>query len=230
MNVGVVGYCPPTKFDEKEALRMICEAYDRVVAMAPGQQISIVSGLTNVGVLKIAYDEAERRGWRKIGVACKKAMEHPLFPVDESVIVGDNWGDESKTFIDMLNAIIRIGTGAQSIRETEEVKRRGLPAFEYDLPALLQPSKEKWPPLDPGTVVKTTQENPKEAETWLPEARARRRWGVQGTIVTHHDSHGLYYEVRHPDGTIGGYDPTELEVVPQPQSHLQGEKHVTKKR
>ncbi len=135
--VGVVGYCPPTKFDENEALRMIQEAYDKITEQFSGHQIVIVSGLTNVGVLKIAYEEATRRGWRTEGVACKLAEDHPLYPVDEKVIFGEKWGDESPTFVESIQAIVRIGIGKQSLRETELVKSKGFPAFEYDLPFLL---------------------------------------------------------------------------------------------
>ena len=134
--LGVVGYCPPTRFDEDEARRMIVDAYDRVRKSCPDREIAVVSGLTNVGVLKIAYDEAAKRGWKTVGVACEGAMEHPLFPVTARIVVGANWGDESPTFVGVLDAIVRIGTGKQSVRETEEVKRNGKSAFEYDLPVL----------------------------------------------------------------------------------------------
>ncbi len=72
---------------------------------------------------------------------------------------------------------------------------------------------EKWPPIDPGTAVRTTQPNMAMRDEWTPEGWAKRQWGVQGGVITHHDSHGLCYEVRHPDGTVGCYDPTELVVV-----------------
>jgi hypothetical protein len=135
--VGVVGYCPPTKFDEVEAQRMIVEAYDKVASQFPEHEISIVSGLTNVGVLKIAYEEAAKRGWRTVGIACKLALNYERYPVDEEIIFcGENWGDESPLFVSHIQAIIRIGLGKQSLRETETVKERGFPAFEYDLPAL----------------------------------------------------------------------------------------------
>ena len=74
-------------------------------------------------------------------------------------------------------------------------------------------SIKKWPPIDPGTAVKTTQPNWDKCEEWTDEGWARRKWGVDGVILTHHDSHGLCYEVRHPDGTVGCYDPSELMVI-----------------
>jgi hypothetical protein len=71
---------------------------------------------------------------------------------------------------------------------------------------------QKWPPISPGTPVRTTLQNTSDKE-WTAEARQNRKWGVEGTIITHHSSHGLCYEVRHTDGTVGAYDPTELEEI-----------------
>ncbi len=136
LRIGVVGYCPPTKFDEKEARRMIIDAYNKIEAQYPTILKVVISGLTNVGVLKIAYEEAIKRNWKTVGIACNKAMEHELFPVDEKIIAGDNWGDESPTFLSNIDIIVRIGVGKQSIVETEEAKKFGKLAFEYNLPVL----------------------------------------------------------------------------------------------
>lgn len=133
IRVGIVGYCPPTKFNKVEARRMIVDAYNQIAQQYPETAKSVVSGLTNVGILKIAYEEAVKRGWRTVGIACKRAEEHELFPVDEKLIVGDNWGDESEAFLDNIDLMVRIGIGKQSIAETEETKRRGKKVFEYDL-------------------------------------------------------------------------------------------------
>lgn len=134
--VGAVGYCPPTRFDEDEARRLIKLAYDSIEQQEIEGQPVLVSGLTNVGVLKIAYEEASLRHWPTIGVACKKALEHPLYPVTAQIIVGEQWGDESSVFVEMLDAIICIGNGKQSRTESALVKAQGKPAFEFDLPVL----------------------------------------------------------------------------------------------
>jgi hypothetical protein len=115
---------------------MIIHAYDQIETMFPSSNIAMVSGLTAVGVLKIAYEEAVRRGWRTEGVACEKAKDHPLFPVDEAIIHGKNWGDESQIFLARLDGLIRIGNGPQSVRECDEIRGRGLPTLEYNLPTL----------------------------------------------------------------------------------------------
>lgn len=80
---------------------------------------------------------------------------------------------------------------------------------------------EKWPPLDPGTRVKTTSKKTADRE-WMPEALVARKWGVTGTIVMHHDSHGLCYDVRHDDGTEGCYDPGEFEILPSSCGYCEG--------
>ena len=74
---------------------------------------------------------------------------------------------------------------------------------------------KKWPPIDPGTEVKTTQPNMEKRHEWTEEGWASKKWGVRGRILRHHDSHGLYYDVRHEDGTEGCYDPSEFEVIRQ---------------
>ena len=63
-----------------------------------------------------------------------------------------------------------------------------------------------------GTKIQTVKQAV-EAEDWTQEALASRKWGVTGTVIAHSDSHGLYYEVRHDDGTIGWYEPQELELL-----------------
>ncbi len=70
-----------------------------------------------------------------------------------------------------------------------------------------------WPPIAVGTVVNTIQPTQSKENGWTEEGLASRQWGVEGEIVGYHDSHGLHYDVKHPDGTLGYYDPTELEVV-----------------
>jgi len=66
-------------------------------------------------------------------------------------------------------------------------------------------------PHPDGTTVKTVPvDDP--SDDWTETALAGRQWGVMGSVVGYHDSHGLTYEVRHPDGTVGHYEPRELQV------------------
>jgi hypothetical protein len=63
-----------------------------------------------------------------------------------------------------------------------------------------------------GTPVRTITENPATVFEWTKEGRAQKKWGVTGEVVTHHNSHGLCYDVLHADGTQACYDPSELEL------------------
>lgn len=155
--IGVVGYCPPTKYDEKKALAYLEEAFERVEVNFPNRQIVIVSGATNVGVLAQAYLLATQRGYQTGGVACEKAANFELYPMTEKpIIVGKNWGAESPVFVNGidairdvdpakiqeylnhphygLDAIVRIGVGPQSIREATMIREMGKPTYEFDLP------------------------------------------------------------------------------------------------
>ena len=71
----------------------------------------------------------------------------------------------------------------------------------------------KWPLFDPCTRVRTTRLNEELRQEWTDKGWAGKKSGVLGTILRHHDSHGLCYDVKHDDGTEGCYDPAELEIV-----------------
>lgn len=86
-------------------------------------------------------------------------------------------------------------------------------------------TEEKWPPLDPGTRVRTLESKTPRRE-WDPEAWEARKWNMEGTIVMHHDSHGLCYDVRHDDGTEGCYDPSEFEVLPHQSAERRQDGYV----
>lgn len=76
-------------------------------------------------------------------------------------------------------------------------------------------SMEKTTPLAPGTRIKTYKPNPDKRKEWTDLAWHSRMWGVLGTIVRHHDSNGLCYDVQHDDGTRAYYDPSEFDTLPK---------------
>lgn len=131
VRVGVVGYSA-RKFDKKKGLGFLREAFDEIERKY-GKNIMIVSGLTDLGVPALAYREAVKRGWKTSGIACAKAEKYDTFDVDEKIIVGKEWGDESQTFIDSIDLMIRIGGGKQSHKETKIAASQGLPTREYEL-------------------------------------------------------------------------------------------------
>jgi len=130
LRIGVVGYS--TNVDETKALELIVDAFDKINAEHPEEK-EVVSGFTDIGISAIAYREAKRRKWRTVGIACKKAFKHPCYVVDDYKIIGENWGDESKTFLDSIDVLVRVGGGNQAMKETEEFKKTGKPVYEYEL-------------------------------------------------------------------------------------------------
>lgn len=129
--VGVVGYFSQ-KFDKKKAAKLISKAFDEVEKDNKDRQFECVSGLSNAGIIAIAYKEAVSRGWKTVGVACEKA-HGDLFPVDKKILVGKDWGDESKTFVNMLDCLVRIGGGEQSLAETKMAKDKNIKVIEFEL-------------------------------------------------------------------------------------------------
>jgi len=61
-----------------------------------------------------------------------------------------------------------------------------------------------------GQRVRTIKCEP-QATDWTAAALLSRKWGVEGTVVKEHNSHGLTFEVEHEDGSIGHYEEHELE-------------------
>ncbi len=131
--VGVTGYSNP-QFDIAKATQLIQEAYDEI-EKTYGTNINIVSGLTNEGIPAIAYQEAIKREWQTTGVACKLESKYEEFPVTKKIIIGESWGDESATFLEMIDVLIRIGGGSQALQETKNCKEMNKPVLEYDLKA-----------------------------------------------------------------------------------------------
>lgn len=137
LKVGLVGYCPPTKFDEAEAERLVEVALDKIIEDYPETQMfTLVSGLTDMGVLALGYRAAKKRNWMTVGIACAKAWQYGWYDVDEYAIVGEEWGDETKRFLDECHVLVRIGGGAQSHREAKLFADRGGKVYEYELDAI----------------------------------------------------------------------------------------------
>ena len=117
---------------------LIEQAFDWIADLYKDRKYAVVSGLTDIGISALAYREASKRGWKTVGVACSKAEQYGCYACDEKHIVGDNWGDESATFLGMLDAFVRVGGGKQSFTETKAAKDKNLTVVEYDLEALLK--------------------------------------------------------------------------------------------
>ncbi|MCK5017277.1 MAG: hypothetical protein KAS32_09400 [Candidatus Peribacteraceae bacterium] len=139
--VGISGYSAQ-KFDEAEARELIEEALDDIeneyIESGDYEEIVIVSGLTNMGVPKIAYEVADNRSYGTVGIAPEQVNEEAmeLYPVDEIIIEGETFGDESEEYIDIIDVLVTIGGGAQTMTEIEMAEADELSVLEYDLESL----------------------------------------------------------------------------------------------
>lgn len=131
LRIGVVGYSA-TEFDEAKAKNKLEEML-LDIAESTTESVTIVSGLTALGVPKLAYQIADSHGWKTAGIACSKAEEFDCYPVDEREIVGSDWGDESETFLSSIDMLVRVGGGEQTKAETAEAKGRGIEIRETDI-------------------------------------------------------------------------------------------------
>lgn len=137
--VGVVGYSSQ-KFDEIEAREILEEAFDDIeeeyIDNGDFEDIVIVSGLTAMGIPKIAYEIAVERDYGTMGVAPEEADDYELFNVDEIVYEGKKFGDESEVFIDIIDVFVKVGGGQQSQQEMELAEADDLSILEFELEGL----------------------------------------------------------------------------------------------
>lgn len=131
IRIGIVGYCSQY-FDKKEAKEKIEKTIDKIVKNS-NLPVIIVSGLTNIGIMAIAYQIASERGYKTVGYACEKANDMELFDVDKKHIVGKNWGDESEEFLNNIDVFIKAGGGEQSKDELKMAKELGIETYECDI-------------------------------------------------------------------------------------------------
>lgn len=135
--IGFVGYSAG-KFDKKEAQKIIDDIFTKLIKAAEEEkeELVIVSGATYMGIPGLIYDKASEYGLKTVGVMCKEGYDCDLYPCDEIYAVGDNWGDESETFINMLDIMYRIGGGPQSQNEVKKAKDKGILVIEFELPEI----------------------------------------------------------------------------------------------
>lgn len=140
LKVGIVGYSKQ-KFDKGEAEAILRKVFVNLHHIRKKYElndfaIEIVSGLTHMGIPGIAYDLAEEFGFKTVGIACNKANYYLCYPVDKTIIVGTNWGEESKTFMNYIDHLIRVGGGSQSHNEVQMARELGKSVEEYELPIM----------------------------------------------------------------------------------------------
>lgn len=137
--VGVVGFSDD-KFDQVEAREILEEAFDDVeetyVDNGGYENIVIVSGLTNKGIHKIAYEISDEREYYTMGVVPSEANDYEMYDVDSIIWSGEQFGDESEDFIDAIDILIKVGGGEQAEHEYEMAEKEDIPTLEYELATL----------------------------------------------------------------------------------------------
>lgn len=127
LRIGVVGYSSK-RFDEKiaraELRRLLAELVENRELEV--KAVEVVSGLTNVGIPKIAYEIAVEMGMKTVGISASRALTSAsgVFPVAKQIIVGEHYGDESEGFIGYIDVLLRIGGGEQSVKEVAMFRER----------------------------------------------------------------------------------------------------------
>jgi len=122
--IGVVGFSGKP-FDINSATEKLRSILGRLNTKFNDGDIELVSGYTNIGIPKIAYEIADELGMITVGISAKEALnvDCGLYPVKKKIIVGDHFGDESDTFIEYIDILIRIGGGNQSLHEVKLFKQ-----------------------------------------------------------------------------------------------------------
>jgi hypothetical protein len=127
LRIGVVGYSR-TNIDEPHTRALLQASFKKFIAQAHAERltIEIVSGLTNAGVPKVAYELATQWQLKTVGISARAALAATcgVFPVRKQMLIGETFGDESAYFIQYIDCLTRIGGGEQSLHEVEMFKEK----------------------------------------------------------------------------------------------------------
>jgi hypothetical protein len=145
LKIGVVGFSKEF-FEVEEANFFLKKLITEIISIHSPKQIEIVSGLTNQGIPKLSYLYAQQMKYTTIGIAPKQAktVKKGVFKVDKEIIFGQKFGDESQTFIDYIDVLVRVGGGKQSRHEVELFKEKILKDSNKKLEKYLLESEIKY--------------------------------------------------------------------------------------
>lgn len=115
---GIVGFSR-NQFDQETARQILEKLFRQIQEKHKEKEIEIVSGYTNTGVPKIAYELADAFGFTTVGFSAEQALavKSGVYPVAKVMLFGKKFGDESEAFVQYIDALIRVGGGKQSRRE-----------------------------------------------------------------------------------------------------------------
>ncbi len=123
LKIGVVGFSR-NQFNKNEALSKLKALLHKAIEGYDKSEIELVSGYTSSGIPKIAYILADELGLETVGFSARQALyvKSGVYPVKKVILVGERFGDESQSFIDYIDILIRVGGGKQSRHEVELFK------------------------------------------------------------------------------------------------------------
>ncbi len=121
MKVGVVGFSHENINHDKGRDFLRQSFHEFMQRYSHDRSIEIVSGLTNIDIAKIAYEIADEQGGMTVGISTERALhvKYGIYLVDQQIIEGKEFGDESIVFIDYIDFLVRVGGGKQNHREME---------------------------------------------------------------------------------------------------------------
>ena len=169
LRIGVIGWITQS-FDVNKARILITRVFGLINQKYPKRRKEVVSKLVNIGVPALAYNEAVVRDWRTMGIAPSIAKTLPCFPVNEEIIEGNGWYEESRLFIEKLDILVRIGGLYQCYDESREAKKNNKEVFEFNLNANLRTISEIDPLLNQEDVVRERKQFPSAVERPLLRA------------------------------------------------------------
>lgn len=102
--------------DVKAAYGALGEKLD-ALKVQYGDKLVVSSGATNEGVPKIIYDLCSSKGIAAMGVTSAKAAEYQLGEMKYLIVMGNDWGEESPTFLNTSDEFLMLGGGGQAKRE-----------------------------------------------------------------------------------------------------------------
>lgn len=144
ISIGFIGYSYDNKFDYNRAKKIIEDIFYVIGNKYCTQdnleiKLNIVSGATNQGIPRLVYEEARKYNaqygeWFTIvGIMPFEGYNYELYHCDEIYVFGDKFGDESRSFINGIDVLYKIGGGEQSDKELKMAKEKKMQVFEYDL-------------------------------------------------------------------------------------------------
>ena len=137
LRIGVIGWIFQ-KFDQRKASKILKKVFDSIDKKYNHRRKEVVSKLVDAGIPALAYRGAVRRGWKTVGIAPSIAKQYKCYPVDEEIIILDEWGEEDNKFIDLIDVLVRIGGLAHDRHYALMLETSDKEIYEVNLPAVLK--------------------------------------------------------------------------------------------